>query len=126
MRERQQASAHAAAAAAPAASSSVFVDAVTGRHASPAGPAPLLARRRVVFSSSCGYAYDAAVEDPGRTALAGSNSRFSLPSIALRVRDLLGGAAGPAAAALREAAARLPALPTVPGRGGSSEQERRG
>jgi hypothetical protein len=89
------------------ANGSLFVDAVTGRHASPGGPAPLLARRRLAWSAAHGWAYDVWIDDPAAHALAGANSRFSLPAIAGRVADLLGGVAAPAAAGAARAAAAL-------------------
>jgi hypothetical protein len=82
-----------------------FVDPIVGAHVSPGGPGPLLAARRMAWSGAHGWCYDAWVEDPGRHALSGSNSRFALPAIALRIRDLASDAAGPAAAGLAAAAA---------------------
>ncbi|KAG2437145.1 hypothetical protein HYH02_011400 [Chlamydomonas schloesseri] len=52
----------------------VFVDAVTGRHASTSA-ADLLAKRRLTWDKHYGWTYDAWVDDPARYALAGANGR---------------------------------------------------
>jgi hypothetical protein len=87
-------------AAAPPAPGAFFVDPIAGAHVSPGGPGPLLAARRLAWGGAHGWAFDAWIDDAARHALSGSNARFSLPAIALRVRDLAGDAAAAGSAAL--------------------------
>eukprot|EP00198_Chlamydomonas_reinhardtii_P003235 XP_001692571.1 predicted protein [Chlamydomonas reinhardtii] len=74
----------------------VFVDAVTGRHASTSA-ADLLAKRRLTWDKHYGWTYDAWVDDPARYALAGANGRFSLPALARGFTVTVAQAAGSAA-----------------------------
>lgn len=51
------------------------VDAIAGRHVA-SDPQQLLQRRRLVFSRAHGWQYDVWVDDAGKHALAGANSRW--------------------------------------------------
>ncbi|GLC34286.1 hypothetical protein PLESTM_000178400 [Pleodorina starrii] len=85
----------------PKAHSGVFVDAITGRHASTSA-AELLATRRLTWHKHYGWTYDAWIDDPARYALAGANGRFSLPALARGFTVTLAQAAGSAAVALQQ------------------------
>ncbi|GIL84894.1 hypothetical protein Vretimale_9714 [Volvox reticuliferus] len=89
----------------PAAHSGVFVDAITGRHASTSA-AELLAMRRLTWDKHYGWTYDAWVHDPARFALAGANGRFSLPALARGFSATLTQAAGSAAVAVQQLVSR--------------------
>jgi hypothetical protein len=52
----------------------VFVDAISGQHASP-DPHSLLQQRKLTFSKDFGWQYDVWVDDPLKYALSGANSR---------------------------------------------------
>ncbi|KAG2429914.1 hypothetical protein HXX76_010694 [Chlamydomonas incerta] len=80
-RQQHTSPAHKSSAGAKAAQTGVFVDAVTGRHASTSAT-DLLAKRRLTWDKHYGWTYDAWVDDPARYALAGANGRFSLPALA--------------------------------------------
>ncbi|GLI67122.1 hypothetical protein VaNZ11_011330 [Volvox africanus] len=91
----------------PASHSGVFVDVITGRHASTSA-SELLAMRRLTWDKHYGWTYDAWVDDPARFALAGANGRFSLPALARGFSATLTQAAGSAAVALQHLVNRAP------------------
>eukprot|EP00882_Tetradesmus_deserticola_P010477 GHRQ01011066.1.p2 GENE.GHRQ01011066.1~~GHRQ01011066.1.p2 ORF type:complete len:109 (+),score=49.97 GHRQ01011066.1:650-976(+) len=70
------------------AAAGVFVDAVTGRHAT-SDSASLLQRRCLTFDKNYGWTYDVWVDDVGRCALLGAHSRFSVPAIGQRIAHML-------------------------------------
>ena len=72
---------------------------------SPAGAGPLLAARRLTWGPATGWTWDAWLDDPAAYALAGANSRFSLPAVGARLAGLAADAAA-APAALVGALAR--------------------
>ncbi|KAG2499770.1 hypothetical protein HYH03_002067 [Edaphochlamys debaryana] len=92
--------------ASASATGGVFVDAVTGRHASTSA-AELLARRQLTWTKHYGWQYDAWVDDPARYALAGANGRFSLPALARGLTATLSQAASSAALRLQQHQAQL-------------------
>uniref|UniRef100_A0A7S0R507 Uncharacterized protein n=1 Tax=Chlamydomonas leiostraca TaxID=1034604 RepID=A0A7S0R507_9CHLO len=59
----------------------VFVDCVSGKHAS-TDPQLLCDKRRLMWRPQYGWVYDAWVSKPEEFSLAGANGRFSLPAIA--------------------------------------------
>lgn len=61
----------------PETQQAVFIDAISGQHVS-SDPQSLLKQRQLTFSKDYGWQYDVWIQDPGKYALSGANSRYSV------------------------------------------------